>query len=55
MRVNLVEDKMLEVRLRWFGHAMRRCTDAPVGWFIKGRGRPRKFWGEVIRLGMVQF
>lgn len=25
------------------------------GWFIKGKGRPRKFWGEVIRLGMVQF
>ncbi|KAF3648646.1 BTB/POZ and MATH domain-containing protein 5 [Capsicum annuum] len=25
-----VEDKLREVRLRWFGHAMRRGTDAPV-------------------------
>ncbi|PHT38522.1 Metal tolerance protein C1 [Capsicum baccatum] len=35
-----VEDKMREVRLRWFGHVMRRGSDAPVrrcdtgyGWF----------------------
>lgn len=23
--------------------------------FMRGRGRPKKFSGEVIRLGMVQF
>ncbi|KAF3655200.1 Protein FLX-like 3 [Capsicum annuum] len=30
VRVALVEDKMRKVRLRWFRHVMRRCTDAPV-------------------------
>ncbi|KAF3667898.1 hypothetical protein FXO38_08345 [Capsicum annuum] len=46
-----VEDKMREVRLRWFGHVMRRGTDTPVrrcerltlDGFKRGRGRPRKY------------
>ncbi|PHT36033.1 Lon protease -like protein, mitochondrial [Capsicum baccatum] len=49
-----VEDKMREVRLRWFGHVMRRGTDAPVrrcerlvlDGFRRGRGRPKKYWRE---------
>ncbi|KAM3375418.1 hypothetical protein P3S68_014132 [Capsicum galapagoense] len=52
-----VEDKMREVRLRWFGHVMRRGRDAPVrrcerlvlDGFKRGRGRPKKYWREVIR------
>ncbi|KAF3621927.1 putative F-box protein-like [Capsicum annuum] len=45
-----VEDKVREVRLRWFGHVMRRGSNAPV-WrcetlamdgFRRGRGRPKK-------------
>ncbi|KAF3659858.1 putative protein PEROXIN-4-like [Capsicum annuum] len=58
-----VEDKMREVRLRWFGHVMRRGTDAPVrrcerlalDGFRRGRGRPKKYWREVmIRRNMEQ-
>ncbi|KAF3656602.1 putative armadillo repeat-containing kinesin-like protein 2-like isoform X1 [Capsicum annuum] len=45
-----VEDKMREVRLRWFGHVMKRGLDAPVRrcktlamyGFRRGRGRPKK-------------
>ncbi|KAG5601720.1 hypothetical protein H5410_033090, partial [Solanum commersonii] len=40
----------------------RRCTNAPVRkWerlvmtgFRRGRGRPRKYWGEMIRRDMAQ-
>ncbi|XP_070010773.1 uncharacterized protein [Nicotiana sylvestris] len=51
-----VEDKMRETRLRWFGHVKRRNIDAPVRRYERlameslrrGRGRPKKYWGEVI-------
>ncbi|PHT33217.1 hypothetical protein CQW23_29554 [Capsicum baccatum] len=60
--VTPVEYKMREVRLRWFGHVMRRGMDAPVrrcerlplDGFRRGRGRPKKYWGEVIRRDMEQ-
>ncbi|PHT37653.1 hypothetical protein CQW23_21226 [Capsicum baccatum] len=53
---------MRETRLRWFGHVMRRSTDAPVqrcerltrDGFKRGRGRPKKYWGEVIRHDIEQ-
>ncbi|KAF3616363.1 putative protein phosphatase 2C 47-like [Capsicum annuum] len=48
MRVTSVEDKMREVRLRWFGHVMKRGIDAP------GRGMPKNYWREVIRHDMEQ-
>ncbi|XP_047267018.1 uncharacterized protein LOC107853402 [Capsicum annuum] len=55
-----VEDKMREVRLRWFGHVMRRGTNAPVRkcerlaleGFKRGRGRPKKYRREVIKRDM---
>ncbi|PHT29317.1 hypothetical protein CQW23_31084 [Capsicum baccatum] len=57
-----VESKMREVRLSWFGHVKRRDMDAPVrrcerlalDGFRRGRGRPKKYWGEVIRWDMEQ-
>ncbi|KAF3676021.1 Glutaminyl-peptide cyclotransferase [Capsicum annuum] len=55
-----VEDKIQEGRLRWFGHVMRRGTDAPVrrcerlalDGFKRSRGRPKKYWREMIRHDM---
>ncbi|KAF3683269.1 DEAD-box ATP-dependent RNA helicase 42 [Capsicum annuum] len=57
-----VEDKLREVRLRWFGHVMRRGTDALVRrcerlaleGFKRGRGRPKMYWRGVIRRDMEQ-
>ncbi|KAM3356576.1 hypothetical protein P3S68_023290 [Capsicum galapagoense] len=52
-----VEDKMRERRLRWFGHVIRKGTDVPVcrcerlalDGFRRSKGRPKKYWREVIR------
>ncbi|PHT43238.1 Long chain base biosynthesis protein 2a [Capsicum baccatum] len=49
-----MEEKIRKVRLRWFGHMMRRGTDAPVrrcerlalDGFKRGRGRPKRYWRE---------
>jgi len=57
-----VVDKLREARLRWFGHVKRRSADAPVrrceGLVVegtrRGRGRPKKYWGEVIRQDLAQ-
>ncbi|KAG5613703.1 hypothetical protein H5410_013527, partial [Solanum commersonii] len=57
-----VVDKLREARLRWFGHVKRWCADAPVrrceGLVVegkrRGRGRPKKYWGEVIRQDLAQ-
>ncbi|KAF3676491.1 Pre-mRNA cleavage factor Im 25 kDa subunit 1 [Capsicum annuum] len=60
VEVASVEDKMREGRLRWFGHVMRRGTDASVrrcerlalDGFKRSRGSPKKYWREVIRHDM---
>ncbi|KAM3363886.1 hypothetical protein P3S68_018740 [Capsicum galapagoense] len=62
IRVASVEDKMREERLRWLGHVMRRDGDAPMRRcerlplddFRRSRGRPKKYWREVIRHDMEQ-
>ena len=60
VKVAPIEDKMMENRLRWFGHVRRRPMDAPVRrpetWRTekvpRGRGRPRQTWLRVIEHDM---
>ncbi|KAL6544202.1 hypothetical protein OROGR_010699 [Orobanche gracilis] len=60
VRVASIEDKMMENRLRWFGHVRRRPVDAPLrmleSWrtinIVKGRGRPKKTWIKLIENDM---
>ncbi|KAL6578085.1 hypothetical protein OROMI_010413 [Orobanche minor] len=60
VRVASIEDKMMENRLRWFGHVRRRPVDAPVrrleSWgtsnIVKGRGRPKRTWIKLIENDM---
>ncbi|KAL6536543.1 hypothetical protein OROGR_013115 [Orobanche gracilis] len=60
VRVASIEDKMMENRLRWFGHLRRRPVDAPVrrleSWrtinIVKGRCRPKKTWIKLIENDM---
>ena len=62
VRMASVEDKIWEVRLIWFVHVIRKGTDALVhrckrlalDGFKWGRGRSKKYWGEVIRRDMEQ-
>ncbi|XP_055821984.1 uncharacterized protein LOC129890457 [Solanum dulcamara] len=57
-----VEEKMREVRLRWFGHvkmrdndaSVRRCERLAIDGFRRGKERPKKYWGELIRQDMAQ-
>ncbi|KAL6572444.1 hypothetical protein OROMI_013402 [Orobanche minor] len=60
VRVASIEDKMMENRLRWFGHVRRRPVDAPVrrlescgtSNIVKGRGRPKRTWIKLIENDM---
>lgn len=54
-----MEDKIKKVRLRWFVHVKRRCTDALVqrcdrlamNGHRRCKGKSEKYCGEVIRQG----
>ncbi|KAG5591543.1 hypothetical protein H5410_042057 [Solanum commersonii] len=58
----MVVDKKREVRLRWFEHVEKRCTDIPVmrcgklaiGGMRRDRSRPKKYWEEVLRSDTTQ-
>jgi hypothetical protein len=57
LRVAPVEEKLVQHRLRWFGHIQRRPADAPVrsgvirrsGNEKRGRGRPNLTWEESVK------
>jgi len=57
VKVALIEDKMRESRLRWFGHvkrmsvdaSARRCEIINIPESNSGRGRPKNSLDEVIR------
>jgi hypothetical protein len=52
-----IEEKLIQHRLRWFGHVQRRPPEAPVHRGIirrdnnvkRGRGRPNLTWEESIK------
>jgi hypothetical protein len=52
-----IEEKLVQHRLRWFGHVQRRPSEAPVHCGVlsqdnnvrRGRGRPKLTWREAIK------
>jgi hypothetical protein len=52
-----IEEKLMQHRLRWFGHIQRRHEEAPVHIRIirrpenvkRGRGRPTLTWTEAVK------
>ena len=56
-----IEEKMREIRLRWFGHIQKRPINAPVRKSdaihiegnARGRGRPKLIWIEIIKKYLV--
>jgi hypothetical protein len=57
LEVTPVEEKLVQHRLRWFGHIQRRPVEAPVrsevirrsGNEKRGRGRPNLTWEESVK------
>ena len=56
VKVASIEDKLREIRLRWFGYVkrsvnapVRRCERINIPRAKRGRGRPKKSLVEVIR------
>jgi len=57
VKVVPIEDKLREIRLRWFSHVKRMSADAPVRRYEginilrgkRGKGRPKRSLGEMIR------
>src|SRR5215210_6229545 len=52
-----IDEKLVQHRLRWFGHIQRRPPEAPVNSGIlksmeetrRGRGRPKLTWAEAVK------
>ena len=57
LEVAPIEEKLVQYRLRWFGHVQRRPLEAPVRSGIlsqdsnvkRGRERPKLTWVEAIK------
>jgi len=52
-----IEEKLIQHRLRWFGHVQRRPPEAPVRSRVlkrvnkvkRGKGRPKLTWDESVK------
>ena len=52
-----IKEKLVQHRLRWFGHVQRKPPETPVHCGVlsqannmrRGRGRPKLTWGETIK------
>ncbi|KAM3235512.1 hypothetical protein P3L10_015549 [Capsicum annuum] len=49
-----LKDKFYRVKRRGMDAPVRRCERLALDSFRRGRGRPKKYWGEVIRRDMEQ-
>jgi hypothetical protein len=62
LEVASIEEKLIQHRLRWFGHVHRRPTEAPVHRSIikrdnnvkRGSDRPNLTWEKIIKRGMKE-
>ena len=61
VEVTSIAEKMVENRLRWFGHIQRRGLDEPVRtvdqmvWspYKRGRGRPKRTLNDIIQRDLL--